>query len=489
MMVVINSCMGIIRPDIIMEESMKKVSFVMTITLALLVVFSGYCGGQGAAPSSASGVKKMTYTFWGSAYERDAQTAAVQAFNAKNPGINVEAMHIPASGDEYTAKITAMVAAGNSPDVGYMVPAVSFTWATEGKLYNIFDFLNADKEYSKNTYVNDVFYYYAEGKSHGTTSSINPRLIFYNKECFNTAGLPYPPYTPATAWTWDQFVDVAQKLTLDVNGRNAKDPNFNKDQIRQYGAYISYGDSPMLMTFLDSNGVDLLTEDGSKLALDTPAAREVLQAMSDLINKYHVCPLPTEYSNVASDVPTALKGKRAAMAITGQWILLDLAKAGVPYDLGIMPKFKEVRNVKDAGIRVIYKQTKYPQEAWSLYKFLQNPSGALSLYKDGLWMPVLREWYDKPELYAQWAVGNPAHPDKTYKAVVSDSLFSGIATPHWTIRINNFNDIWNAVNAGLQPLWLGTTTVDAAVKDITQKVNPIVKGFRPSTGHISKYRK
>jgi multiple sugar transport system substrate-binding protein len=177
------------------------------------------------------------------------------------------------------------------------------------------------------------------------------------------------------------------------------------------------------------------------------------------------------------------------MAFTGQWVLLDLGKAGINYDLGVLPKIKESRNVKDAGIRVIYKETKYPQEAWALYKFLQNPAGALSLYRDGLWMPVLREWYDDPELYARWAVGNPAHPDITYKTVVSDSLFSGISTPSWTLRINNFTDIWAAVNAGLQPLWLGTANVDTVVNEITRRVNPMVKGYNPSTGHISKYRK
>jgi multiple sugar transport system substrate-binding protein len=462
----------------------------MMVVLVFLVVFSG-CnrGSSNASSATTREAIKMTYTFWGSAFERDAQTAAVQAFNEQTPNVTVEALHIPSSGDEYTAKITAMVSAGNSPDIGYMAPAVSFTWATEGKLYDIFEFLNTDPEYSKNTYVDDIFYYYAEGKSQGTTSSINPRLIFYNRECFDTAGLAYPPYTSDTAWTWDEFVDVAKKLTLDLNGRNANDPNFNKDQIRQYGAYINYGDSPMLMTFLDSNGVDLLTEDGTKLALNTPEAKEVLQKMSDLINVHHVTPLPTELANVANDVPTALKGKRAAMAITGQWVLLDLGKAGVNYDLGVMPKIKEARNVKDAGIRVIYKDTKYPQEAWNLYKFLQNPAGGLSLYKDGLWMPVLREWYDDPELYAMWAVGNPAHPDVTYKAVVSDSLFSGVSTPSWTLRINNFTDIWTAVNAGLQPLWLGTADVDTVVNELSRRVDPMVQGYHPSTGHVSKYRK
>ena len=457
----------------------------MAITLALLVVYSGFCGG--GQQSSSGGVKKMTYTFWGSDMERNAQNGAIDAFNKSHPGISVEPMHIPSAGNEYTIRVTAMVNSGNAPDVGYLAAGLSFVWAREGRLYDIMDFMRADPEYSMNTYVDNIYYYFSEGKSHGHTSSINSMGIFYNKDCFDAAGVRYPPSTPQTAWTWEQFVDVAQTLTLDMNGRNAKDPNFNKNQIRQYGALVQHTYAPQLLQFLDSNGADLLTPDGRSLALDTPEARDALQKMADLIHKYYVSPIPTE-SNLTEigDPPQALRAKRAAMAFTGYWNLLDMPRMGINWDVGVIPKMKDYRQVIFAGIMCIFKDSKHPQEAWTLYKYLQNPTGALTLYRDGLWMPVLRDWYEKPDLFSQWATG-PAHP-ANFKPVFVDHLFQKLSTPDWTLRIMNFNDIWAAVNAGLQPLWLGTASVNDVVTTVTRTVNPIVQGYNPSTGHASKYR-
>ena len=78
----------------------------------------------------------------------------------------------------------------------------------------------------------------------------------------------------------------------------------------------------------------------------------------------HVCPNPADYKAIAADIPTALKGRQAAMAITGQWVLLDMAKMGFNFDLGVMPMFKEPRNVKDAGTRVIFTNARDKDAAW-----------------------------------------------------------------------------------------------------------------------------
>ena len=34
-----------------------------------------------------------------------------------------------------------------------------------------------------------------------------------------------PPADAEDAWDWDTFVQTAQKLTLDINGKNALDPD------------------------------------------------------------------------------------------------------------------------------------------------------------------------------------------------------------------------------------------------------------------------
>ncbi|MCL1795860.1 MAG: extracellular solute-binding protein [Clostridia bacterium] len=426
---------------------------------------------------------KLSYTYWGSAFEKEAQAKACEAFTELT-GIPVDALHIPSAGDEYMTKLTAMTASGTNPDVGYMSASTAFVWAADGTFYNIFDLIDQDPTWSKESYIDNIFYMYDEGKSFGTTSSINPRAIFYNVECFEEAGVPLPPTDVEESWTWDEFVECAKKLTLDFDGKNATEEGFNPDRVMQYGAFINVEEAALLATFFDSNEGDMLNVEGTAMAMSDPAVKEVLQAWYDLIYVHHVTPFP-DFAN-APDGPTLLANKQAAMILTGQWVLLDLARLEFEYGVGQLPVFKTPRNSIDAGVRCIWSNTKYPKASWELYKFLANPEGAMSLYHDGLWMPTIREWYTDAAKYELWAVGNPAHPDG-YKPVVADSLFNGTATPSWTLRIKNFAQLWAVMRPALQQIWLDTKSVDDVVAEIEEAANPLVQGFNPDTYHTSYY--
>lgn len=268
---------------------------------------------------------KLLYTYWGSSFEKEAQASAIASFNEAHPDIEVEALHIPSSGNEYVAKLTAMTASGTNPDIGYMDVSTAFVWAQDDQFYDIFELIEQDPEWDKEKYVDDIFYMYDEGKSFGTTSSINPRAIFYNTDCFTEAGVDLPPTDIADAWTWDEFIDVAKQLTFDANGNTPDSPDFDPTNILQYGVYWNPNNLVELGIFLDSNGVDLLSEDGSQLALDTPEAKEVIQALHDMIYVHHVCPIPNDFSAMP-DGSTWLANKQCAMFITGQWVLLDIGK-------------------------------------------------------------------------------------------------------------------------------------------------------------------
>ena len=40
--------------------------------------------------------------------------------------------------------------------------------------------------------------------------------------------------TTKAGWTWDEFVKTTQELTLDTEGRNSLDPNFDAANVAQY---------------------------------------------------------------------------------------------------------------------------------------------------------------------------------------------------------------------------------------------------------------
>ena len=60
--------------------------------------------------------------------------------------------------------------------------------------------------------------------------------IYVNGGLFEKAGLTLP----REGWTYDEYLSLAQQLTLDSQGRNAADPQFDPDDIVQYGTTVPY---------------------------------------------------------------------------------------------------------------------------------------------------------------------------------------------------------------------------------------------------------
>jgi multiple sugar transport system substrate-binding protein len=84
-----------------------------------------------------------------------------------------------------------------------------------------------------------------------------PSMILYNKDMFDAAGLAYPPHQygqPYTDpiyhgdWTIAKMEQIAKLLTLDNQGRNANDPNFDPNNVVQYGFHMQWTDLRGQMT-------------------------------------------------------------------------------------------------------------------------------------------------------------------------------------------------------------------------------------------------
>lgn len=417
---------------------------------------------------------KLKFTYWGSPVEKKAVEDAVKKFQEKYNWITVDAQHIPG---DYATKITAMVAGNEAPDVAYLGEDLALPWAEEGKLYNIQDFLNTDKELKKDDFLDSIWYNWAPGKTLGTNTACEAFAIFYNKDLFKAANVAEPPTKAEEAWTWDQFVETAKKLTIDQNGKNAADPAFNPAKIKQYGVHFETWWGPW-MSMVFSNGGDFVNADGTKLALTQPEAIEAIQKMADLINKYHVAPSPVAAKTMPAPA-VALQSKQIAMTINGQWILLDLGSSKMNFGVGVLPKLKKSITLVLGAPTVIFKSTKTPEESWLLFKWLANPESSLDLQAGGLWMPLLKNWYTDPSLISKWAENNPAHPDGYKDAVMKQAMTNGVPGPGYYVK--NFGKINAVIGPALDQVWLGKKTAEQALKEVEVKAQAEVKGRYDNT--------
>ncbi|MNO35128.1 putative ABC transporter substrate-binding protein YesO [compost metagenome] len=419
---------------------------------------------------TAAGEKvKLKFTFWGSPQEKQAVEDAIKAFEAKNPNVTIDSIHIP--GTDFLQKLNAMIAGNEAPDLSYSA-AWKLKMGEEGLIYNFFDLMKDDPSIKKEDYLQYAWWNWDTDKSAGPyQASVVPSLM-YNADLFKEAGVELPPTKAEEAWQWDEFVETAKKLTLDRNGKHPDDPGFDPKNIKQYGvkfslSWLSY------MPLVLSNGGDYLTADGKEFGLSKPEATEAIQKIADLINVYHVAPSPVQASSIPAPA-TALQSRKVAMVIDGSWNHLDLSKANINWGVGVLPVLKDYKSFFLGGSLIIFKSSKHPKEAWEFSKFLTDPQNVLELHQ-GLWMPQLKQWYEDPKLVDSWANEElPGRPAGFQDAVMRSTYEH--AEPSAENNVRNFVEIDAAVTAGLDQVWLGTKTAAEAMKEVEAKVKPLVKG-------------
>lgn len=458
-----------------MKRKLVTVAIAATMTAALVL---GGCGGSGGSTSKGSSAKSgsdeevnLKFTYWGSGDEKKAIEESVDKFMDANPNIHVDLMHIP--NEDFLTKLNAMIAAGETPDISY-----SASWkmqmGEEGLIYNFFDLLD-DMGLKKDDYLSTCWWNWSPEESAGPVQANVTTNLMYNADCFEEADVEKPPTKVEDAWSWDEFVEKAQELTLDTKGRNAKDPDFDANNIKQYG--VMFGtDWNVYMPFIYSAGGGYLNEQMDGLGLNDPESAKVIQNFSDLINKYHVSPTAVQ-KNAMPNAATALASRQTAMYIDGSWNHLDLMNSECNWGVGVLPIDQNYTTFFDGGSLIIFKSTKHLKETEQLYLWLTNPESSeriTELYRT-LWMPVQTEYYTDPDKVDFWASEDlPARPEGFQDAIVKATYDHAVTATE--IDVKNFNEINTLVQSALEQVWSGSKTAEEAMTAVKGQTDSLVEG-------------
>jgi multiple sugar transport system substrate-binding protein len=104
----------------------------------------------------------------------------------------------------------------------------------------------------------------------GIPFAIYPSFIIYNKDLFDEAGLAYPPAHHGepyvldgqeVEWNMDTLREVAMRLTVDANGNDATSPDFDPENIVQFGFMNQWTDARGIGTFFGAGS--LVDENGN----------------------------------------------------------------------------------------------------------------------------------------------------------------------------------------------------------------------------------
>lgn len=298
------------------------------------------------------------------------------AFQAANPGITVEIEQL--GWDDYWTGISTGFISGEAPDVFTNHLAKYPEFVALEQLVDIQPLVERDGVATDIYYPGLADLWARDGKRYGLPKDWDTVAVVYNKALFEAAGVD-----PAIMqeWTWNledggTFQETVAALTLDANGNNGLSPDFDKNNVVQYGfvqdgmgsAYGQTQWSPFAVStgWTFNNGAW-----GDVYYYDDPRFMDTAQWWADLSLEYGYAPSFEEISSLQS---TALfQNGNVAMTINGSWMIGTFLSSEFEVGFGRLPAGPEGRRSMFNGLAdSIWVGTEHLEESWAWVKFLAS---------------------------------------------------------------------------------------------------------------------
>lgn len=442
-----------------MKKNLKRI-LVVLMSVVMVAGITAAC----AQPDEDDGVAVITYMFWGDEAEVENVTALTEEFNALHPHIRVEPW--PVDRDEIAGVLTTLAAAGELPDTGFMTEPLTIPWAQAG-------FIEAP-EFTGET-PRDLISFRWEGEAVAYSSCTVQLTMFYDIDRFDAAGVARPPKTGATAWTWDEFVDAAKSLTFDTSGRNAHDPDFDRDNVEMYAFYLEPAVWQLEAWTLSNGGGFFNPNNWRDVIINSPESAEAIQRIADLHLVHGVTPRYATWP--ADSIDTWFLEENVAMAVNGTWsigVWMSDARDvhGLNYSVGVLPSMGRAVTMATAGLAVQYEGSAHPEAAaeWLAW-FVQNQGFLIEI---GIWMPRYQSMFTN-EANMDWARAPAFPPFEDFRpAVIDYSVNNAVSAAwHWVPNMEPFLDELATV---LGPVWAGDQTAQEALDAAHATLTAIITG-------------
>ena len=344
----------------------------------------------GFAPRSvAQETVTLRLVDWADLDEMPGDIEAIEAFTRLHPSIDV--VYEPNPGRVYEEKILSGLAAGEPPDVFLLDSKLIPSFTNKNVLLDLTPYVSQLQIDTSQWFPNVLNIARRGARLYAFPKGFTPMMVYYNKKLFRESRIPYP--TPG--WTWDDYLDIARRLTRDADGNGAPD---------QYGAgftnYYYYW-----IPWVWSAGGDVVSEDGrvSAGALNSAATESALQFLIDLRKKYQVAP------DVGSWIQAEKTGTnyalfangRIAMAVDGHWRMPTFLKfmGEGNLDIGVAPFPRHPAGTK---VNVMYESgwcvpvnARHPGEAALLAAFMAGETACRIRSRNGLEIPANKKVADE----------------------------------------------------------------------------------------------
>jgi multiple sugar transport system substrate-binding protein len=397
---------------------------------------------QATAPAKSSEAVALTFSVWGDPEELKILQELADDFSKENP--NVKITVTVSDWDTYWDKLQTQLAAGTPPDVFAMDAPLYPDYQSRGVLLNIQQYIDKDKYDLSDYYPAALQCYQTPDGYYGLPRDIQPSVLYYNKDMFDAAKVPYPDDT----WTWDKMIEVGQKLTKE----------------NQYALWTDLWDMELYWaSAIWQNGGQIISPDATKTLIGEPAAMGAWQWFHDMIFKYKIMPTPS----AAEQFGDPFESGNVAMTPAGHWVVPLYSKVSFKWDVAPLPKGKNRVSIVNSVGFVIAKDSKHPDEAWAFLKYLVGVPGQTKVTALGLGVPALK------------SIANSDVFLKQTTAPINEQVFLD-AMNYAQVKpcFRGYNEWATAVGDGMTPVWNGEAELQATMNDIVPKADEILKNAK-----------
>jgi multiple sugar transport system substrate-binding protein len=355
------------------------------VIVTILAVALSACSGATKSPGSSGGgggdVVEITWFCCLGGGDGEDQVAVekqvVDEFNASHTDIHLTFARTPYEGafDAFATQI----ASPNPPDIVGPL-GIGGGNAFPNQWLDLSDLIESNDYDMSQFPENTINIYNTPGEGQvGIPFGFYPSVLWYKKSHFEEIGLNEPPHKwgdpyvmpdgTERPWDYDTVREIARMLTFDENGADANDPNFDPDNIVQWGFEPQRDDLRQTGAYF---GPGRLVTDDLKTAQIPDAWRAAWHFFYDGIWKDHFAMTGPQFESPdfnPSDYPFFTGN--VSMSQNYLWSSYGVGDAGDDWDIAAMPSYNgKITSAFNADTFRIFKGSKHPQEAFEVLEYL-----------------------------------------------------------------------------------------------------------------------
>ena len=461
-------------------KRMKKATAVVMASVMTMSALAGCSSApkETAAPAaSEAGTEKaageakdapketVTLRMWGGVPAEAGPQKVCDNFNElyKDKGIQVEYERF-VNDDTGNLKLETNLLSGTGVDL-YMTytPDVLAKRASGNMALDLTELMERDGFELTEYFGSMAEAYYVDGKPYSIPTKLDKYGIVINKDMFDAAGIEVP-----TEWTYDEFREIAKKLT------------HGEGQDKVYGMFWnSQQDLTYLFQYLvaQTNGGDPMYLSETESSFQDPVVIKTVELLNNMMNVDKTSPTHTDsMTQKLSQEGMFLTGK-SAMTV-GPWMVRSIKDtATYPHDFTTAfapyPVVEEgQRNYTQGGYGdhlCINPKSEHVEEAWEFAKWYAT-EGMLPVVEGGR-VPASNT-YDPAEVTKAFLSGAEDHIDAETTQSVLIAPADNYAVPSIT---NHAAEIKKVAVEELEKIFIGQQTVEDGMAAAKQRADEILK--------------